>query len=364
MTEFHDSKLYYDPQRDDEEGESLCRGPLTFAEIILKEGRVDPTPFLICADQDSEKTTSSSILCGCDGEKGYSFILTDSSADYIREQTNELPKDEWSSLLRWIFLRKNTFTNPSAVEKYQYPKIFLSARKTDRSYEVTIDYHHEKFVTILGRIKFTRDDNIAFSAFRLCADSIRSEYYAQIEHNQLRERLEQYDSQLKALQSQMEEFLEEKTRSDLEMMEKVRNLLNEKKSRIYSLTQDALEDDLSHNETDTDKDEQEQIAKFVKVVPKKENIASKSKADEAMDKSEVTSTSVKIAKRKRATENIETVSRNEGDGQPKWQLRHSDPMAKRGSQQAGESARSALESSVIEDDRYVTIEDIVKGGEH
>ncbi|KAK9453195.1 hypothetical protein V1511DRAFT_462954 [Dipodascopsis uninucleata] len=202
------------------------RGPIVFADTSD-----DESPFVICAysiRSDSPSFNQMVVnLIATDGVRPYIARVDRGNLTTIRSEKNALSKEDWARVILLTFANLDTFPDKLVSESYLHPNIRLRATKSKKSYDVTELTHQN----VLGTLRFERhqDSDTSINVLRWLADTVQKTWSEDSEILQLKKENSQILIQMKRLQDQMVEFLEEKKKSDYELLEKTRILLNSKK---------------------------------------------------------------------------------------------------------------------------------------
>ncbi|KAM3442677.1 hypothetical protein NHJ13734_002245 [Beauveria thailandica] len=160
-------------------------------------------------------------LIGTEGEAPYVVKIKHDRVPALKVKNSHLSDSEWESLLEDFF--------------YQKPLKDISATATvqsEASITITIRKQVQGITQRLGTITLSHDANEAIELFEWCAASADAVVASNEATAQIQSKATELEASIHQLKEQLEELLKAKDEDETALLQKFRDLLNEKKVKI------------------------------------------------------------------------------------------------------------------------------------
>ncbi|KAI0020468.1 hypothetical protein F4780DRAFT_373533 [Xylariomycetidae sp. FL0641] len=162
-------------------------------------------------------------LLGSEGSAVFMIKLRHKKIDEHKAATGHCTDEEWAQIL-----------TTTLVDKRPVPDIEVRAEAQSDGSLVSLSFRKniQGITQRLGSIKLSAVEDVEISTFDWCISTIAARNKAQEELVAANAKAQALEDDVKELKAQLEEFIKAKDENEAELLEKFRDLLNEKKVKI------------------------------------------------------------------------------------------------------------------------------------
>ncbi|GAO14268.1 uncharacterized protein UV8b_08133 [Ustilaginoidea virens] len=188
---------------------------------IIKVSHQDEASFVLIQVSSKGSKPLDLKLVGTEGEAPYVCSLRHDRVASLRTKNCPVSETEWQNILRLIF------------EQQPQPDIQATATiQTESSLSITVRKQVQGITQRLGTITLNHDPGEAIELLDWCASSVDAAARSIQTAGDYAAKLQDLQASVDELKSQLEELIRAKQEDELELLQKFRSLLNEKKVKI------------------------------------------------------------------------------------------------------------------------------------
>ncbi|KAH8706643.1 hypothetical protein BGZ61DRAFT_450252 [Ilyonectria robusta] len=189
---------------------------------ILRFARTDDTSAFVLLQVTPKGSRALDLkLVGTEGEAPYTVSLKQDRVSSLRVQNCPASESEWQAILESLFKQE------------PLPDIQATATvQSEASISITIRKETQGITQRLGAIALEHDPDEAIELFEWCGAAVEASAAGKQDVADLRVKSHDSEAAVAQLKSQLEELIQAKDKDETVLLQKFRDLLNEKKVKI------------------------------------------------------------------------------------------------------------------------------------